>query len=115
MATIVRDGDVVRIELSSLEKVEAIHGDLAIPVESIEQVEIVHDILTAVHGLRVPGTSIPGVMAVGTFISRDGKSFLVIHHGEREGVRLTLKGMAYGEVLIGNNDPDDLVAQLSLG
>jgi hypothetical protein len=112
MAVLKRDGEDLVVELSAFEKAEAIHGDLRLPFSSVSSIDIVEDALAAVHGLRAPGTGVPGVLAIGTFRDRGTKLFAVVHHGRPGGVRVTLKNSEFDEVVIGCDDPGAVVAAL---
>lgn len=56
MADLVRDGDELVVDLSGIEKAEAVHGDVRVPITAVQRVEVVDDIVHQVHGLRAPGT-----------------------------------------------------------
>ena len=107
----IHQGSLV-IELSDLEKVEALHGDLRIPLTSVRQVDVLDEPLKELRGLRVPGTAIPGRTAVGTWRSRDGKTFVVEHNRSRA-IRLRLSGSDYDQVIVGTDDPEGLAATIT--
>jgi len=58
---------------------EAVHGEVRVPVGSVRTVKVLDDAVGAVHGFRV-GAGIPGSVAIGTFSSRQAKIFAVVHH-----------------------------------
>ena len=43
---------------------------------------------------------------MGTFKSRDGNLFAVVHHQTPRGVKVTLTGAAYDTLIIGTEDPE---------
>ena len=106
------DGDEVVLELSALEKVEGVHGDLRAPAQAVASVEVLDDVLVAVHGLRAPGTGIPGMTAVGTFRGGDGRTFAVVHHGEHRGVVVHLDGQSYDQWVVGCDDPEGVATAI---
>jgi hypothetical protein len=67
---LVTDG-AVTVSLSLVEKAEAVHGDVSVPRTAVVSARMVPDGLDEVHGLRMPGTGLPGVIMVGTW--RDGE------------------------------------------
>lgn len=79
MAELVTEGDELVVHLTAVEKLEAVHPEVRVPRGSVTKVEVLDDVLRAVHGIRV-GTGIPGSVAIGTFTSREAKIFAVVHH-----------------------------------
>jgi hypothetical protein len=72
---IVVDGDVIRIELSSLEKIITFHGSFKIPIPQIR--EISTNLLPPTwKEIRAPGTAIPGITKAGTYYTSRGKRIL---------------------------------------
>ncbi len=114
MADLLREGDTIVLRLSPLEKVEGVHGDINVPVSAVESVEIVDDIIHAVHGIKMPGTRVPGLFAMGTFVSRGGAAFAIVHHQNKRGVRIHLNGTTYNELIVGLDDPESVVNSLGL-
>ncbi len=115
MADLIRDGQELVVKLSTLEKAEAVHGDIQVPWSSVQSVTVLDDAIDAVHGFKLPGSRIPGVFAMGTFKSRDGNLFAVVHHQTPRGVKVTLTGAAYDTLIIGTEDPEAVVAALTRG
>lgn len=111
MADLIVDGDELVVRLRAVEKMEAVHGEVRVPLRSLSSVEVLDDAIGAVHGFRV-GTGIPGSVAIGTFSSRDDKIFAVVHHGTPRGVRVRLEGAQFDELIVGCDDPESVVATL---
>ena len=107
----VRDDELI-VTLSAVEKLEAIHGDVVVPLSSVLSVEIIEQPLHYIHGIRV-GTGIPGLTAVGTFTTKSTKIFGVIHHGQHRGVRIVLTGAQFDEIILGDVDPESTTARIS--
>lgn len=114
MAELMREGDTIILRLSVAEKLEGIHGDLHTPVASIESMTIVDDVIHAIHGIRTMGTSIPGVVAMGTFWSGSETVFAIVHHHNTRGIRVNLRGGHYGAWIVGVDDPGHVIAQLGI-
>lgn len=98
--------DSVTISLSVAEKIEAIHADVTFPRSAITSVREVPDGMTEVHGLRMPGTGLPGVILVGTFREPKRTTFAVCH-GRRPAVVLDLTGQPYDRVVVTVDNPDE--------
>jgi len=62
-------------------------------------------------GIRV-GTGIPGSVAIGTFTSRTAKIFGVVHHDTPRGVRVTLEGDHFDEIIVGCPHPEAVASSL---
>jgi hypothetical protein len=116
MAGLSRRGDELVLSLSDAEQVEALHGDLRVPVASVRSVQVLDDARQAVNGMRAPGTGLPGLLSIGTF-HRDGhQAFVVVHHARPRGLRVTLSGagLDYDELIVGLDDPEAVAASLGV-
>jgi hypothetical protein len=119
MAELRRDGDELVLTLSAIEKAESIHGDLRLPMSSVRGVEVLDDVIHAVHGLKFPGTRWPGRFAIGRIIGpietkTFGKTFAVVHHDTPRGLRVRLEGAAFDELIVGCEDPEAVMSQIAL-
>ena len=111
MAELVIEGDDLVVRLSTVEKLEAVHGEVRVPLASVKSVEVLDDAMGAIHGIRV-GTGIPGSVAIGTFTSRTAKIFGVVHHDTPRGVRVTLEGDHFDEIIVGCPHPEAVASSL---
>ena len=64
------------IELTTAERVAALHRDIRFPLSAIAGVEVVPDALAAVRGWRAPGLALPGRAKIGTWRRRKARSSL---------------------------------------
>ncbi|MCI0184133.1 PH domain-containing protein [Sulfoacidibacillus ferrooxidans] len=112
MAELVREGDTIVLRLSTIEKLEGVHGDIEVPVSAIQSVTALDDVIHAVHGLKMPGSQLPGVFAMGTFLSKEGTTFVMIHHHNKRGLKLKLNGTSYDALIVGVDDPEQVAAGL---
>ncbi len=110
MAELVRDGDT----LTTLEKLEGVHGDLSAPVASVEAATVLEDAIDAVRGWRLPGTALPGVFAMGTFIGGGQRGFAMVHHRPATGVKVSFQTGSYTAWIVSAADPQALIATLGL-
>jgi len=113
MAELRRDGEDLVLTLTTAEKAESLHGDIRMPLRSVQEVEVVEDIIHTVHGIRLPGSGIPGRFAIGTFVHDGEKTFAAIHHDTPRGVRVRLEGGAFSELLFGCADPAAIAASIT--
>lgn len=100
MTTVRITDDAVVVELTAAEKLAALHGDVRIPRSQIRSVEPLTEPIRAPKGLRSPGLAVPGRIKLGTWRSRvHGRQFIAVRKG-RPGVRLTLEGHEFREVVV---------------
>ncbi|HBQ95348.1 MAG: hypothetical protein M1294_11905 [Firmicutes bacterium] len=112
MAELILDGSDLVLKLSTLEKMEGVHGDIRVPLSSVQSIAIVEDVIHAVHGLKMPGSRIPGVFAMGTFMSRNNTIFAIVHHQNKRGVQVRLQGAKYDALIVGVEEPEKLMKTL---
>ena len=112
MANLVINDDTVTVQMSVAEKAEALHRNLTVPRSAIAGVRVVSDGMSEVHGLKMPGSGIPGVIMVGTWISREGKTFVVCH-GNGRAIVIELTGQDYDRIVMTVDNPEDLMTRLS--
>jgi len=116
MAEFCRDGEELVLTLTTAEKAEALHGDIRVPLSSVQDVEVVEDIIHAVHGMKFPGSRWPGRFMIGALAHATGKkSFAVVHHDTPRGVRVRLEDGAFSELLVGCADPEAIAASITKG
>lgn len=102
------------MRLTTVEKAEAAHGDVRVPVTAVRSVEVVDDALHAVSAFtKTTGAAFPGRFVIGTFHS-DGKTFAVVHHRTPRGIRVQLEGANFDELLVGCDDPEGTIGRLGL-
>ncbi len=114
MAHLTREGDTLWLRLSAAEKVEGVHGDLHAPVDSVVSAVVLDDAIHAVHGMKLPGSRLPGVFAMGTFVNGGQRTFAIVHHHPAGGVAVTFRDGSYTQWIVSADDPEALVASLGL-
>ncbi len=108
----IEDNNLV-LELSRLEKAEGVHGNLRVPVSSVQSVEVLDDAhAPADHGFKF-GTRLYGMTEVGTMSSKDKKVFAVVHRNTPRGIRVVLKGESHDEWIVGCDNPEEIVSAVS--
>lgn len=91
------------------------------PLASASEVTVVEDVLHQINGLRprqlkLFGTYLPGRLAVGTFLNgRHRPVFAAVHRDQPRGIRISLAGAKYGQLLISCPDPEDERQRLTVG
>jgi len=56
------------------------------------------------HGIRMPGTNVPGVITAGTFYQDDKRVFWDVHHPEKT-IIIDLHDERYSELVVEVDDP----------
>jgi hypothetical protein len=112
MAKLLVYDDLVTVSLSAIEKAEALHGEVSVPRAAVVSARVVPDGMDEVHGLRMPGTGLPGVIIVGTWRDKERVTFAVCH-GRRPAVVLELAGQPYDRIIVTVENPDEVVARLT--
>jgi len=116
MAELEVQGDELILRLSGIEKTEAVHRDLHVPLAAVRSVEVLDDALEMTHvdtgfkvGMRVPGRATVAV------VRRPGrKMFVAVHHDTPRAVRVLLDGASYDEWIVGAADPESVIVGLDL-
>lgn len=113
MAELRVEGGELVLHLSRAEKVEAVHGDLRVPLAAVRGIEVLEDAHAAADafGIRV-GTRLPGVVEVATVHAGGRTIFAAVHHDTPRGVRVLLDGERQDEWVVGCTDPESLVEAL---
>lgn len=107
---IVEGSDVV-VKMAELEKFEAMHKDVHVPLAAVRAVRVVDDAWPELRGIRAPGTGIPGVIAVGTRRGSFGKDFAVVH-GKGAAIVVELDGASYARLVVTTPDAENVAAAI---
>ncbi len=112
MVDVSENGDRVRFEVEGWDKLWALKSRLEIPLSHIQSVRADPEPARGWwHGLRMPGTNVPGLLTAGSFIQRDGVVFFDVHDPERT-VVIELDHEHYKRLVIEVQDPEATVAML---
>ncbi len=105
-------GDTLHLTVEGMDKVWALKSQLSISLRNITGVRLDGEIVKRWwHGLKIPGTSIPGVITAGTFYQDGKRVFWDIHHPQ-EAVVLSLDHETYDELVIEVEDPAAFVREV---
>lgn len=105
-------GDRVHFEVEGADKLWAFKSHLDIPLAHIRAASRDPEAAKGWwHGLRFPGTQIPGLILAGTFYQSDGKVFYDVHNPERT-IILELDHESYHHLVVEVEDPAAELAKL---
>jgi hypothetical protein len=112
VALTIEDG-VATFEVEGADKLWALKSRLQIPLAHIRGARIDTEIAHGWwHGLRAPGTSIPGILTAGTFYQHGKRVFWDVHDPARV-VVVELADERYDELVIEVEDPAITVATIA--
>ena len=111
MASLVAEDGDLRVRLSRREKLGALHGDIRVPLDAVEDLHVSHRPFSELRGTRAPGTGIPRVIALGTWRYRGGKDCAALYRG-KPAVIVRLRDAPFQRLLIAADDADAVAAAL---
>ncbi len=112
MATVTVDGSDLVVRLSWKEKLGALHGDVRVPVSSVQDASIELTPWNAIRGVKFAGTGIPGRTALGVRHSPEGKDFTAVHP-EQPAIRIDLDEKSpYSRLIVSVPAPESTVADV---
>jgi hypothetical protein len=112
MVEVTIQGDRVRFHVQGWDRLWALKSQLEIPVAHIRAVRADPEPARGWwHGLRMPGTQIPGLLTAGSFYQHGGFVFYDVHDPDGT-VVIELDHEHYQRLVIEVADPADVVQRL---
>lgn len=112
MVNVVVEGDRARFEVEGWDKLWALKTQLEIPLAHIRAVRADPEPARGWwHGVKLPGTNIPGLLTAGSFYHHGGFVFFDVHDPERT-VVIDLDHEHYRQLVIEVADPAAVVRTL---
>jgi hypothetical protein len=107
---ITRGSLIVRVQ--GMDRVWALTSELKIPLAHVGGAERDEEEARRWwHGIRAPGTSLPGVLTAGTFYQHGERIFWDVHRPEKA-VAILLHDERYARLVIEVEDPDAVIASI---
>jgi hypothetical protein len=91
VAQLVVEGDELVVRLTTWEKMSGFHGNVRVPLSRVRGVSAPDNAWVELRGWRMAGTSIPGLVAVGTRRHGEGYDFTAVHR-QRPTVQVDING-----------------------
>jgi hypothetical protein len=112
MATIEIIGDRLVLEVTGIDRILALKHTVEVPLSHVAGID--RDAAEAgvfYHGLKLPGTAVPGLVTAGSFL-RGGKWTFWDVHDPRRAVIVRLHDEHYSRLVVGVDDPDETVTRV---
>lgn len=107
----VTDGKLI-LHVQGLDELWAFKSTLEIPLLHIAGVRADPEVAHAWwHGVRMPGTNIPGVITAGTFYLDGKRVFWDVHHPDKT-IVIDLRNEKYQQLIVEMADPEAAVQSL---
>jgi hypothetical protein len=111
MAKLVVEGPDLVVQMSSLEKLGALRGDVRVPLSNVQSAEVEPNPWGILRGMRI-GTGIPGVIALGIRRFAHGQDFTAVT-GSGPAVRVDLSNESpFSRLVVTVTDPDSTLAAI---
>ena len=112
MVSVSIHGDRVHFDVEGWDKLWALKSSLEIPLVHIRSARVDPEPARGWwHGLRFPGTQVPGVLTAGTFYQSEGAVFFDVHDPERT-IVIELEDERYKRLVIEVERPMETVQML---
>ena len=106
MAEIELTADTLLVHVKGADRMFALKSELAIPLEHVlGAAKDEEEARRWYHGVRAPGTSLPGVITAGTFYQHGDRVLWDVHHPECA-IALSLRDESYAKLVVEVEDPD---------
>lgn len=102
----------LKIDVRGADKLFALKSSLEIPLEHIAGARADPEVARGWwHGLRMPGTQLPGVITAGTFYQHGQRIFWDVHNPDNT-IVIELRDERYNELIVEVPDPQSAVGMI---
>ena len=110
MTTIEIAGSDLLVHVQGMDRFWALKSELRAPLAHVAGIERAgQEAHEWFHGIRMPGTNLPGVITAGTFYEHQGRVFWDIHDPDKA-VAIRLHDEKYVKLIVEVADPDATIA-----
>ena len=106
----ITDGHL-RVVVEGMDKVLALKSTIEVPLAHVRGASLSPDALREPRGLRLLGTSVPGVIAAGSFY--DGEWLFMDVHNHAQAVKIELDHEHYAALIVEVEDPAATVSTIN--
>ena len=107
---IVLDDENLQIKLNTLEKMGAAKGSIVVSYYDI--VSAFSEKPSSPTGMKLVGTNLPGMIELGTYLTRTGKEFWYTRKGKNDFLIIVLKSNFYSRLIIETKDCVELAQKI---
>lgn len=111
MARIEIDGQILRLDVVGFDKILALKSSIEIPLAHVKGATLAPDEAHGYHGLRFPGTYLPGVITAGSFYNGQWLFFDV--HDAARAIKIDLDHEHYAALIVEVADPAGTVQAIT--
>ena len=102
----------LQVNVRGADKLWALKSSLEIPLEHVTGIRADPQMAKGCsHGVKFPGTNLPGVITAGTYYQDGLKVFWDVHHPERA-IVIELRDESYDRLILEVEDPQMAVAMI---
>ena len=106
MARVEFTSESLTVHVTGIDRIFALRSELTIPLEHVLGAAKDEDEARCwYHGVRAPGTNIPGLITAGTFHQQGERIFWDVHHPDHA-VAISLCDESFGKLVVEVDDPD---------
>jgi hypothetical protein len=110
----VTGGELI-VTVQGFDRVLALKSEIRVPLQHVISAESGQgDASNWFHGVRAPGTNLPGVVVAGTFYWHGECAFFDVHHADRA-VAINLRDEKYQRLIVEVDDPAATIAAINAG
>jgi hypothetical protein len=104
--------DILHLHVMGMDRLWSFKSQLSIPIAHIvDATPAAEEAKRWYHGIRAPGTNIPGVITAGTFYDKDGCVYWDMHN-PGNAVAIALHDERYSKIVIEVSDPEAAIEQV---
>ena len=100
------------VHMEGADRLLALKSSVSVPLDHVAGADVdLADASRIYHGLRLPGTSLPGVVTAGSFLRSGEWSFWDVHDPAKA-IVIRLHDEHYAKLVVGVDDPEAAVQQI---
>ena len=106
MARVEIGNDTLTVHMEGMDRLLALKSSITVPLSHVAGAHVDVDEASRVyHGLRLPGTNVPGVVTAGSYLRSGQWSFWDVHDPAKA-VVIELRDEHYAKCVVGVDDPE---------
>ena len=106
------NGELV-LQVQGFDRVLALKSEIRVPLEHVVGAESGQEAAANwFHGIKAPGTNVPGVIVAGTFYWHGDCAFYDVHHAEKA-VAIPLRDEKYQRLVVEVDDPAAVIEAIN--